>query len=104
MVDVVIAAGGEVRLVEENVNGPPAEPSVVFCTETVAAFTLSVLVIVQVICAAARIFAAGMVSTLPARVPKLAGLPVTAELASVQLAADAAKLVAGVSVIVTAVL
>lgn len=56
------------------------------------------------ICAAAKIFAAGIVSTLPASVPKLAGLPVTAELASVQLAAVAAKFVAGVSVMVTAVL
>ena len=45
-----------------------------------------------------------MVSTLPASEPKLAGLPVVAVLASVQVAAVAENLVAGVSVIVTAVL
>ena len=65
---------------------------------------LTALVRVQVICAAARILAAGMVSTLPASEPKLAGLPVTAALASVHVTADAMKLAAGVSVIVTAVL
>lgn len=62
------------------------------------------MVIVQLIFAAARTLIAGMVNTLPAREPKLAGFPVTAELASLQVAAVALKLVAGVSVIVTAVL
>ena len=62
------------------------------------------MVMVQVIFAAATTLAAGMVTTFPASVPKLAGLPVTAALASVQLAAEAAKFVAAVSVIVTAVL
>lgn len=62
------------------------------------------LVRVQVICAAATMLAAGMVITLPAKVPKLAGFPVIAALASVQVTADAVKFVAGVSVMVTAVL
>lgn len=62
------------------------------------------LVRVQVICAAATMLAAGIVITLPAKVPKLAGFPVIAALASVQVTADAVKFVAGVSVMVTAVL
>lgn len=65
---------------------------------------LTALVRVQLICAAASTFAAGMVITLPASVPKLAGLPVMAALASLQVNAIAEKFVAGVSVIVTAVL
>ena len=101
---VVMAAGVDARFVEVNVNGPPAEPSVIFWTAIVAATAvLTVLVSVQEICAAATTFAAGMVITLPASVPKLAGLPVTAALASVQITALAVKFVAGVSVIVTAV-
>jgi hypothetical protein len=101
---VVMPAGVDARFVTVNVNGPPADPSVVFCNVTVAAFTFKVLVIVQVICAAATTLAGGTVSTLPMSAPKLAGFPVTAELASVQLAAVAVKFVAGVSVKVTAVL
>lgn len=65
---------------------------------------LTALVIEQLIFAAASTLTAGMVNTLPASEPKLAGLPVVAELASVQVAAVAVKLAAGVSVIVTAVL
>lgn len=65
---------------------------------------MTALVIVQVILAAARILAAAMVNTLPASEPKLAGLPVIAALASVQMAVAAVKFVAGVSVIATAVL
>lgn len=100
-----MAAGVDLRLVTTNENGPPAAPSVVFCTATVAAAAvLTAFVNVQVIWAPATTFAAGMVSTLAANVPKLAGLPLTAALASVQLAAVAVKFVAGVSVIVTAVL
>ena len=102
---MVIAAGVEDKLVALKVNGPPAAPSVVFCSATVAVLAvLTVLVKMQLICAAAKTLAAGMVSTLPASVPKLAGFPVTAELASVQVAAVAEKLAAGVSVTVTAVL
>ena len=102
---VVMAAGTEAKLVALNVNGPPAAPNVIFCTATVAAdAVLNVFVKVQVICAAANTLAAGMVSTLPAKVPNDPTLPVTAELASVQVALDAVKLVAGVSVTVTAVL
>ena len=104
-VAVVIAAGADAKLVALKVNAPPAAPVVVFWMATVAVpAVLTVLVKVQLICAAANTLAAGMVSTLPASVPKLAGFPVMAELASVQLAADAEKFVAGVSVIVTAVL
>ena len=104
-VAVVIAAGAEARFVEVNVNGPPADPRVVFCTATVAAVAvLTVLVMVQVIFAAASTLAAGIVNTLPTSVPKLAGFPVMAALASVQVAAVAVKFVAGVSVMVTAVL
>jgi len=104
-VAVVIAKGVVARFVALNVKGPPAEPSVDFCNATVAAVAvLTVFVMVQVICAAAKIFAAGMVNTLPTSVPKLAGFPVTAALASVQVADEAVKFVAGVSVIVTAVL
>ena len=58
---------------------------------------------VHEICAAAATLAAGMVSTLPARFPKVAGLLVTAEFASVQLAVVAVKPGARVSVMVTAV-
>ena len=102
---VVIAAGFDPRLVAVNANGPPAAPKVIFCTATVATVAVfTALLIVQVIFAAAKTLAAGMVSTLPATEPKLAGFPVTAEFASVQVPAVAVKLVAGVSVIATAVL
>ena len=47
---------------------------------------MTALVNLQVICAAGRTLAAGIVISRPVRVPKLAGLPVTAELASVQVA------------------
>lgn len=102
--DVVMGAGAKVRLVATNVNGPPAAPMVIFLTATVAAVAVfTVLVRVQRICAAATTFAAGMVTTLPAKVPKLAGFPVTAEFASVQLTDVAVNFVPGFSVIVTAV-
>ena len=62
------------------------------------------LVKVHVICALARMFVAGMVSTVPANVPKLVtGLPDAAALASKQLAEVITKFVATVSVMVTAV-
>ena len=105
MLAVVIEAGLDARFVAVNANGPPAAPNVIFCTATVATVAvLTALVIVQVILAAAKTLAAGIVSTLPESEPKLAGFPVIAEFASVQLAAEAVKLLAGVSVIVTAVL
>ena len=67
-----------------------------------AGFT--VLVIVQVICALARILPAGIVSTVPTNVPKLpTGLPEAAAFVSLQLAAVSVKLVTTGSVIVTAV-
>jgi hypothetical protein len=102
---VVIDAGFDARFVAVNANGPPAAPKVIFCTATVATVAVfTALVIVQLIFAAASTFAAGIVSTFPASEPKLAGFPVIAEFASVQVAAVAVKLVAGVSVIATAVL
>ena len=65
---------------------------------------LTVFVIVQVICALARILVAGIVSTVPTNVPKLpAGLPEAAAFASVQLAAVSVKLATAGSFIVTAV-
>jgi hypothetical protein len=54
--------------------------------------------------AAATMFAAGIVMTLPVNEPKLAGFPVIAAFASVQLTDDAEKFVTADSVIVTAVL
>jgi hypothetical protein len=103
--DVVIAAGFDARFVAVKVNGPPAEPSVVLRTATVAAFAVFTLfVMTHVIFAPARTLAAGMVTTLPASVPKLAGFPVMAEFASVQVTDVGVKLVAGASVMVTAVL
>jgi len=81
---VVMAAGADARFVTVKLNGPPGAPVVVFCTATVAGF--AVLVNEQLICAAGNILAAGMVSTLPLRLPKLAGLPVAPAFASVQVA------------------
>ena len=81
---VVIAAGTDVRLVAVKLNVPTAKPVVIFWMATVGVMTA--LVKVQVICAAGKTLAAGMVINRPLNVPKLAGLPVTAELASVQVA------------------
>lgn len=65
---------------------------------------LTILVNVQVIWALARMFVAGIVSTVPASVPKVpAGFPDAAALPSTQLADVIEKFVATVSVIVTAV-
>jgi ribosomal protein S28E/S33 len=102
---VLMAGGAKARFVAVNVNGPPADPSVVFCTAIVAAVgVLTVLVMTQAIFAAARMFAAGMVSTLPTSDPKLAGLPVMAIFESEQVAEVAVKFEATASVIATAVL
>ena len=57
---------------------------------------------VQTICAFVRTLVAGIVNTLPTNVPKLAGLPETTAFVSVQEAVFTVKLVAGVSVMVTA--
>ena len=81
---VVIEAGAAARLFTAKVKGPPKPPVVIFCTATVAAF--AALVKVQVIFAAGRTLAAGMVRTRPANVPKLAGFPVMEALASAQVA------------------
>ncbi len=81
---VVILAGALAKFVAVNVNGPPNDAWVIFWSAKVVG--LGLLVKVQVIWAAGKTFAAGMASNCPVRVPKLAGLPVTAAFASVQLA------------------
>ena len=60
---------------------------------------LPALVNWQVICAAGSTFAAGIVMAEPATVPKLPTFPVTAELASVQVALVKVKVELTVSVI-----
>ena len=99
---VVILAGVEARFATAKVKGPPGAPVVVFCTFTVAG--TAALVMVQLSCAAGKTLAAGTVSTLPARLPKLAGLRVKLELASLQVAEVAVKLALAPSVICTCVL
>ena len=96
---VVMATGTVARFVAVKVNGPPKAPTVVFWIETVAGF--GALVNVQLIWAKAMRFAAGIVSTFEASVPKLAGFSVTAEFASVQVAVDKSKLLLAASVTVT---
>ena len=95
-VAVVMAAGVVARLVTANVNGPPMPPVVIFCTATVAGF--AAFVKAQVIWLADRTLVAGIVSTLPLKLPKLAGLPVLLALASLQVADVAVKLPLAVSV------
>jgi hypothetical protein len=99
---VLIAAGADARFDTEKLKGPPFTFDVVFRTATVAGF--AVLVKLQVICAAGSTFAAGTVNTFPARLPKLPGLPVKLELASLQVADVASKLVLAASVTCTCVL
>lgn len=59
------------------------------------------MVIVQLICAAGKTLAAGTVRTFAVKLPKLAGLPVKLEFASVQVAEVAVKLALAASVICT---
>ena len=62
------------------------------------------MVIVHVICALARMFAAGIVTIVPAKLPNVpAGLPEATALASEQLAAVKVKFATTGSLIVTAV-
>ena len=101
---VVMFGGRPVKFVAVKLKGPPVIPAVIFWIATTGMAGLTVLVIVQVICALARILVAGIVRTVPAKVPKLpAGLPEATAFASVQLAAVSVKLVTTGSVIVTAV-
>lgn len=81
---VVMAGGTADRLVAVKLNVPAAKPVVIFWMATVG--IIAALVKVQVIWAAGKTLAAGMVSKRPLSVPKLAGFPVTPELASVQVA------------------
>lgn len=101
IVDVVMAAGAEARFETAKLNGPPNPPVVIFWTATVAGF--AALVMVQLICAAGKTFTAGTVSTLPTRLPKLAGLPVKLEFASEHVADAGLKLALAASVICTCV-
>ena len=94
---VLIAAGAAAKLDTEKLKGPPATLDVVLRMATVAG--RAVLVMVQLICAAGNTLAAGTVSTLPAKLPKLAGLPVKAALASLHVAEVAVKLAFAASVI-----
>lgn len=101
---VVMFGGNPVKFVAVKLKGPPVIPVVIFWIATTGMAGLTVLVIVHVICALARILVAGIVRTVPAKVPKLpAGLPEAAAFASVQLAAVSVKLVTAGSVMVTAV-
>ena len=96
-------ASAAARLVAVKVNGPPGREVVIFCTATCGMAAFAVLVKVQLILALVRIFAAGIVSTVPAKVPKVvAGLPEAAALLSEQLADVIVKFAATVSVTVTA--
>ena len=79
---------------------PPTAPLLILVSVTVGSF---VLVNTQVKSAPATTLPAAMVSTLPASEPIAPAFPVTALLASVQLAAVRAKPAATVSVSVTAV-
>jgi hypothetical protein len=92
-------AGAETRFVALNVNGPPNEPIVIFCNASVGGF--GALPKVQIILAKGFRLITGTVITLPASVPKLAGLPVVPELVSVQLPLDRLKLALAASVRVT---
>jgi hypothetical protein len=96
---VVMLAGGAARFVAVNVKGPPKAPTVVFCNASVGG--LGAFVNVQTILAKGTRFAVGMVMTLPAKLPKLAGLPEVAELVSVQVPLDKLKFVLAASVSVT---
>lgn len=93
---VVMAAGAAPRFATAKLNGPPAAPVVVLRTATVAG--IAVLVITQLICAAGKTLAAGTLRTLAARLPKLAGFPVKAALASLHVADVGLKLVLAASV------
>ena len=96
---VVMFAGLEAKLTDVKVNGPPKEPEVIFCKVTVAG--LGAFMKVQTIFARSFKLIAGTVMTFPAKVPKLAGLPVVPEFVSVQVPVDKVKLVFAASVNVT---
>ena len=105
-VPVVVTAAGAPEPVarRENWSAAATRPVLASAFCRLRRGALAVLVRLQVICAAARTLAAGMVTVVPANVPKLAGLPVTAALASVQLADVRVKLGSTVSRIGTWVL
>ena len=101
---VEIFAGAPARFVAVKLKGPPGKSVVIFWMATRGMAGLTIFVKVQVICALARILVAGIVRTVPERVPNVPpGLPDAAALPSTQLAEVIEKFVATVSVMVTAV-
>jgi hypothetical protein len=96
---VVTLGGFEARFVAVNTKGPPNEPVVIFCNVNVAGF--GVLVKVQTIFAKSFKLMAGTVMVLPARLPKLAGLPDVPALVSVHVPLLKLKFVFAPSVNVT---
>ena len=102
---VFLAAGAPVPVaVKENWSAALSRPDAAMAACRLMVGALPALVNTQVICAAGKIFAAFTVMEVPATVPKLPTLPVTAELASVQLAVVKVKVEVTVSVICTALL
>lgn len=99
---VVIAAGATAKFETEKTNGPPLVLEVVLRMATVAG--LAVLVKLHWSWAPGKTLAAGMVNTPAANVPKLVGLPVKLELASLQVAEVKLKLAFAASVICICVL
>ena len=96
---VVMFAGFDAKFVAVNVNGPPKEPVVIFCKASVAG--LGAFVKVHTIFEKSFKLRAGTLMVLPAKVPKLAGLPVVPEFVSVQAPLDSVKLALAASVKVT---
>ncbi len=97
---VFFAAGAPVpTAVSENWSAALRRPDAVSAACRLIVGALPALVKVQVIWAAGKTFAAGTVMAEPATVPKLPTFPVTAELASVQLAVVKVKVELTVSVI-----
>jgi hypothetical protein len=100
--DVATFGNPAVKFVPAKLNGPPKAPAVVFCNAKVGA--LGVLVNVHTILAKVRKLTTGIVTVLPANVPKLAGLPDVAALVSVHVAPERSKFALAASVNVTGVL
>ena len=97
---VFLAAGAPVpTAVSENWSAPLRRPEAAKAACRLMVGALPALVNLHVICAAGKTLAAFTVMAEPATVPKLAGFPVTAELASVQAAVVKVKVELAVSVI-----
>lgn len=96
---VEILEMAEARFVAVKVNGPPNPPDVTFCKASVGG--LGALLNVHTIRAKVLKFTTGTVITLPASVPKLAGLPEVAAFVSVHTPLLILKLLLAASVKVT---